>query len=66
MRCASAYVRMIAEKNVAAEGDTQLSAGSTSPMWPCFYRDADKSLARPARKQAAPVKSVMVRLIWLG
>jgi len=26
-----------------------------------FYRGADKSLARPARKQAAPVKSVMGR-----
>jgi hypothetical protein len=26
-----------------------------------FYRGADKSLARPGRKQAAPVKSVMGR-----
>ena len=25
------------------------------------YRDTDKSLARPGRKQAAPVKSVMGR-----
>jgi len=26
-----------------------------------LYRGADKSLARPGRKQAAPVKSVMCR-----
>jgi len=26
-----------------------------------FYQGADKSLARPGRKQAAPVKSVMGR-----
>jgi len=26
-----------------------------------IYREADKSLARPGRKQAAPVKSVMGR-----
>jgi len=31
------------------------------------YRGADKSLARPGRKQAAPVKSVMVReMVWFG
>ena len=30
-------------------------------------RGADKSLARPGRKQAAPVKSVMVRgMDWFG
>jgi hypothetical protein len=38
MHCASvSYDRMRVEKKVAAEGgDTQLSAGSASPMWPCF------------------------------
>jgi len=31
------------------------------------YRDADKSLARPGRKQSAPVKSVMGRgMDWFG
>jgi len=32
-----------------------------------IYRGADKSLARPGRKQAAPVKSVIGRgMDWFG
>jgi len=32
-----------------------------------YYRSADKSLARPGRNQAAPVKSVMDRgMDWFG
>jgi len=32
-----------------------------------FYRGADKSLVRPERKQAAPVKSMMDRgMDWFG
>jgi len=38
----------------------QYTLGNYS-LWSCQYCGADKSLARPGRKQAVPVKSVMGR-----
>jgi len=37
----------------------QFVNSNLSAAFSVTYRDADKSLARPGRKKAAPVKSVM-------
>jgi len=60
---------MILSGRLRIVGTMPLYMTRTQPVWQtsclCLYRDADKSLARPGRKQATATEDFDVRISYL-